>query len=296
MQAPTGLETGLKRDVAILSTLAHLHCGTVQHLHALCFPHHATATVRMSLHYLAAAGFVAQSPWQTKRASKIRGLEMSRERGQVWTLTPKGHDLLQQYMANVPPLAWIDLARPSTSLEHEEWRVRLDVRTFLMRLVLEARSTALLNCVEVRLPNRAAWPVVCTDAPLPPPDALVSILWSPAIPQAAEWLPWIAPATGPASMVHYPIYIERSQSQRSVTDVARAWSQAATKQLHIPVMIFQREERFASTYQQLADLPQSPSFRLATWTVLEAGIAQEQWRDERGMLCGLHPLPESAVN
>src|SRR3712207_6058476 len=151
MQVPTGLEDGLKRDVATLSTLAHLHCGTVQHLHALCFPHHARATVRVSLHYLAAAGFVAQSTWQTKRVSRMRGPETREEGGQVWTLTPKGHALLQQYVPDVPPLAWIDLARPSTALEHEEWRVRLDVRTLLIRLVLEARSAALLNGVGFRV-------------------------------------------------------------------------------------------------------------------------------------------------
>ncbi len=51
MQAATVLEDGLKRDVAILSTLAHLHCATVSQLHALCFPFHTLATARLTLHF-----------------------------------------------------------------------------------------------------------------------------------------------------------------------------------------------------------------------------------------------------
>jgi hypothetical protein len=250
----------------------------------------------MTLHYLAAAGFVAHSTWQTKAASNTRGLEMTRERGQVWTLTLKGYNLLQQYAADVPPLASIDLARPSTALEHEEWRVRLDVRTLLMRLVLEARSTALLNCVEIRLPSSTPWPTAWMCVPCSPPDAVVSILWSPAIHRPADWLPWIAPARGPVGPIRYPIYLERSQSHRSVTDIARAWRQVSSKHLHIPVVILQSEDRYALIFQQLATLPQAPSFRLTTWAGLESGISQGQWRDERGATCGLRPLPESAAN
>src|SRR3712207_8901916 len=86
-QAVTVLEDGLKRDVAILSTLAHLHCATVVQLHALCFPYHTLATARITLYYLAEAHFIARSNWRLKRESV--------ERGQVWTLAARGHDLLR---------------------------------------------------------------------------------------------------------------------------------------------------------------------------------------------------------
>ncbi len=289
MQATTGLEDGLKRDVAILSTLAHLHCGTVQHLHALCFPHRALATVRTSLHYLAAAGFVAQSTWQTRRVSRERGQDISRERGQIWMLTPKGHDLLQQHILDAPPLAWIDLARPSTAIEHEEWHVQLDVRTLLVRLLLEARCTALLNYVELYLPGGIGWPWPWRCAACPQPDALISILWHPAICQSVDWLPWVAPAENAVGATHYPIYLERIHSQFSVTEIVRALAQTPTEPLHIPVVILQSEDHYASTYHQLAALPHLSPIRLATWTALEGGIAQEWWRNEEGITCGLHP-------
>ena len=82
--APTVLEDSLRRDVAILSTLAHLHCTTIPQLHALCFPYHTLATARLSLHYLAQAGFIAHTPWQVRCGS--------REGGQIWSLTAKGND------------------------------------------------------------------------------------------------------------------------------------------------------------------------------------------------------------
>jgi hypothetical protein len=74
--AATVLDDTLKRDVAILSTLAQLHCATVVQLHALCFPYHTLATARTTLFYLAEAHFIARSTW------RLRGL--SQERGQVW--------------------------------------------------------------------------------------------------------------------------------------------------------------------------------------------------------------------
>jgi hypothetical protein len=146
------------------------------------------------------------------------------------------------------------------------------------------------------LPNGAAGPALCTDAPVPPPDGLVSILWSPAMLQPADWLPWMAPVTGPVCAIRYPIYLERSQSQRSVTDIARAWCQTSSEQIHIPVVILQSEDHYVLSYQQLATLAQAPSFRLTTWAALKSGVSQGQWRDEHGKTCGLHPLSESAAN
>ena len=297
MQIPTDAEDGLRRDVAVLSTLAHLHYGTIQQLHALCFPKYALATTRVSLHYLAAAGFVAHSTWRSRRGSYIPGPEMAGERGQVWTLTAKGWHLLQQYAVTVPPLTPVDLARPSTALEHEEWRVRLDVRFLLVRLVLEARERALLNDVEIILPDGTGWPEAWQYAPCPPPDALLSVRWSPVVCQPPDWLPWIGPVTVLTNQIRYPIYLERSLSRRSITEVVCAWSQASTTHPFIPIVILRTEDRLVSTYQHAEALPQSPPLRMTTWNALETGVLHGQWRDEHGRICGLHPLPvlESVV-
>ena len=288
MQVATALEDALKRDIAILSTLAHLHYATVQQIHALCFPYHTLATARMTLHYLAEANFVAHSSW------RVRGL--SRELGQVWTLTAKGNGLLQRYVPHVPPLARIDLARPGSALEHEEWRVRIHVRTLLVRLLLEARATDVLSCVEVQLPWNASWPTAWGLVPQPEPDALIAVAWNPAERQPTDWLPWLAPTSVSTSAIRYPIYLERTYAQTNVAEALQTWAQLWPAPGHIPVVILQHEGRYAPTYQQLATLPLSPPLRLATWTALEAGITHEQWRDERGMPCGLHPLPLGAVN
>src|SRR3954453_2462005 len=131
MHSASQVDDMLKRDGAILSTLAHFQCATVHQLHPLCFPSHTLATARITLYYLAEAHFIARSNWRLKRESH--------ERGQVWTLTAKGHALLQRYVQHTPPLTHIDLARPSSAIEHEEWRVRIQIRTLLVRLLLEAR-------------------------------------------------------------------------------------------------------------------------------------------------------------
>ncbi len=173
----------LRRDIAILSTLAHLHCATVLQLHALCFPYQTLATARITLYYLAEANFVIRTCWSLKRET--------RERGQIWTLTAKGHDLLRRYVHDVPALTFLDLARPSTSLQHEEWRVRLQVRTLVLRLLLEARRAPLLQCLDVLLPTTANWPTSWGGAPQVEPDALISIVWQPGTRKGGEWLPWL---------------------------------------------------------------------------------------------------------
>ncbi len=291
------LEDKLQRDVAILSTLAHLHYATIQQIHALCFPYRTVATARMTLHYLAEANFVAHSNWRVRRLVYYhgQGQVMSREHGQVWTLTAKGNDLLQRYVPRVPPLARIDLARPCSAVEHEEWRVRLHVRTLLVRLLLEARATAVLNCVEVQLPWNASWPTAWGSVPFPEPDALIAVVWQPAERLPADWLPWLAPGPTPSGAVRYPIYLERAHAQTNVSEALPTWAQLWPTPGHIPVLILQDEDRYASTCEQLASVHHTLPLRLSTWTALEAGLAQEQWRDERGVPCGLCPCLPSGV-
>ncbi|MDQ5853495.1 MAG: replication-relaxation family protein [Chloroflexota bacterium] len=287
MHSATALDDGLQRDVAILSTLAHLHCATAQQLHALCFPYHTIATTRTTLYYLAEAHFLAHTPWRLKRESS--------ERGQVWTLAAKGHDLLQRYVSNVPPLARIDLARPSTALEHEEWRIRLQVRTLLVRLLLVARQLPLLHAVAVELPWSASWPTAWGDVPLPDQDACLSVTWHPAERKAADWLPWLElPPTQATTMLH-PIYLERAHARTNLASMLQAWSQNWPDRPLLPVVILQDEGRYAPTLQQLHTLPQAPSVRLCTLAALEGGLPQAQLRDEHGAACGLRPVSESTA-
>ncbi len=246
------------------------------------------STARTTLYYLAEAHFIARSTW------RARGL--SHERGQVWTLTVKGNDLLQRYAPYVPPLARIDLGRPSTALEHEEWRVRLQIRTLLVQLLLEARRASVLHSLEVQLPGNANWPTVWDHAVQPEPDALISVVWQPAERQSADWLPWLASTQILTSAIHYPIYIERAHAHANVAALLSRWVEASPASLYIPVVILQDEDRYASASLQLASLSQMPAIRLATWAILDKGITNDQWRNGHGLPCSLLALSEDVVS
>src|SRR5687768_6036206 len=60
-------EARLKRDLAVLATLAHLRCASFHHLHTLCFPRCVVATARGGLSNLAAAVYVTHSRWMVRR-------------------------------------------------------------------------------------------------------------------------------------------------------------------------------------------------------------------------------------
>jgi hypothetical protein len=283
----TVLEDALRRDVAILSTLAHLHSATIQQIHALCFPYHALATTRTTLRYLAEAHFVAHSSWRLKHESY--------ERGQVWVLAARGHDLLQRYAPHVPPLARIDLGRPSTAVEHEEWRVRLQVRTLLVRLLLEARQRPLLQCIEVQLPWSASWPTAWGQAPLPDPDACMIVAWHPAERKAGDWLPWLEAEAPQGAMIHHPIYLERIHARTNLVAMLLAWSGSMPDGQQVPLVILQDEDRCAPALQQLQALREIPAVRLTSWAAMSMGLAQAQMRDEHGLACALRPLQDVQV-
>lgn len=287
MPAVTVLDDTLKRDVAILSTLAQLHCATVSQLHALCFPYHTLATTRTTLFYLAEAHFIARSTW------RVRGL--SQERGQVWILTAKGHDLLQRYVPYVPSLARIDLGRPSTALEHEEWRVRIWIRTLLVRLLLHARQLPFLHGLEVQLPGNAGWPTPCAQLAPPEPDAFISVVWHPAERQSSDWLPWLAPGPLADTVIHYPIFVERTHAQTNVAELLPLWTDNASPSPHIPIVILQDEARYAALSARVSMLPLAGAIRVATRAALEAGAARGEEHDEHNLRCGLPLLPADAV-
>ncbi len=281
MQAATVLEDGLKRDVAILSTLAHLHCATFSQLHALCFPFHTLGTARLTLRYLAEANFIARSTWRLKYERD--------ERGQVWVLSAKGIDVLQRYAPHVPPLARIDLGRPSTAVEYEEWRIRLQVRTLLIRLLLEARQTPLLHALEIRLPWSASWPTAWGQVPLPDPDACISVTWRPAERQGVDWLPWLDPGPAHQHTIHHPIYLERAYAQTNLLDLVPAPSQCRPNEQVVPLLVLRDEARRLPILEHVQALPEAPAMRLATWAALDEGLTHALWLDERGATCALQP-------
>jgi len=275
-------DAGLRRDVAILSTLAHLHCATVVQLHALCFPYHALATARITLHYLAEAHFINRSPWRLKYEST--------ERGQVWTLAARGHDLLQRYVPDIPPLARLDLGRPSTAVEREEWRVRLQVRLVLLRLVLEARTTPLLRCLAIQLPGSMNWLAAWSSRVQLEPDALVSVVWHPAERQQRDWLPWLDAGPLPASAIHYPIFVERTHTRAELAELLPVWAAAEPAPQHMSVVIVRNEDRYTAISNHLATLPLATSLQLATWADLDGDTTQHLWRDMRGAAGGLRSV------
>ncbi len=278
MHAVTTLEDALRRDVAILSTLAHLHCATIAQIHALCFPFHTLATARLTLHYLAEANFIARSTWRLKR-----------DGGQVWVLTAKGNALLQRYVPRVPPLVRIDLGRPSTAVEHEEWRIRLHVRALLTGFVLQARQQALLHTADVLLPCAASWPTAWGHVSIPDPDACLRVVWHPAERKAADWLPWLDPGSDLAHAIHHPIYLERTHARTNLLDLLPAWSQVPAPQPMAPLLILASHARHAAMVQQLRRLPEAPAVRLVTWAALGGSLTRAPWTDATGVPCRLQP-------
>lgn len=205
-------------EVAVLSTLAQLGWVTTEHIHALCFPHSARATVRVALRAFEDAYWVQRARWRAKGAPGSH----------IWTLLPKGKHLLAQY-GSLPTRQHIfDIDRPSTALEHNEWRIGLAVRTLITRLICEARQVALLAQCSVLLPN--PWHGLFVDDVMQlPPDVIFSITWQPHVVYAATWLPW---ASSPnmdvhACTNHYAVFFDRAswmqiqENQQTITPFVR---------------------------------------------------------------------------
>lgn len=171
--------TLVTREITVLRTLALVGWLTTEQLHVLCFPGDAMATVRLTLRYLEGAGWLRHARWRIKATSGSN----------VWCLGHKGPLILNRYGDGTPPRV-VDLARPSTAIEHEEWFVRLQVRLLLVRLILEARQTVLLNDVNVTLSDvEPSTHGFASDAILP--DVMFTAFWTPQVMHAFDWLPWL---------------------------------------------------------------------------------------------------------
>ena len=273
----TRYEARLKRDLAVLKTLAHLGCTTFQHLHALCFPGCVAATARGALAHLCAADAITHTRWMLRHTNQ--------QRGQIWALTTKGFDLLRRYEALPPTMLDIDLGRPSTAVEHDEWRVRMDVRTLIVALIVQARRAAFLTQLRMTLPH--TWPTAfgreCR------PDAVLHIVWQAPSMKHSDWLPWPEAMSVRAQPIHYPIYLDRTAATSPVCWVQHAAGAVPVDYPCVAVVVLNSEERYIQAQQELTALRYHEPVRLNTWQALAAGVASTPWRDIQGRVCSLQP-------
>ncbi len=271
-------DTRLTRDVAVLSTLAHVAWLTTDQLHALCFPETKLATVRTALRYYEEAGWLRRARWGISGCPKHH----------VWTITTKGNTIVARYTPIHVQPQFVDLSRPSTALEQDEHRVQMVVRTFLVRLILEARARPCLAQLSVTLkggtPAHSGVPFAAIA-----PDAMLSVVWEPARRQAAIWLPWRDGAQHTDHLMHYPLYVDRAvhPDQHAVMFAERD-APSATHPC-IPLLICDHDDRLRAVQHTLqARMPQQ-AVRMSTWTRLERGITEHTWQDAAGHACTLRP-------
>jgi hypothetical protein len=256
-------------DHTIVSTLAHLGCASFEQLHALCFPNAVLATARLKLNTLIDGGVIMHSPWRLP--------SRSRHSGHVWTITQQGLDMLERAgtrtAASIP-----DMGRPSTGREYEEWRVRLLVRTFVVRLILEARQDPL--CANLSVTFLLAHPTPLGPLYAAQPDALLSVRWEPAAVQAPDWLPWCGAAAHDAAAARYRIYVERQGNVASLDQlIERSVDQPAPG---VPLVLMTTADRQRIAFDLLRHRGYSQVFRIAQWGALQTSVDGRVWRDAAG--------------
>lgn len=258
-----------KLDNTILNTLAQLGCASFEQLHALCFPSAVLATARLKLNALVEAGVIMNSPWRLP--------SRSRHSGHVWTITQRGLEVMQP-SSDAPPLSIPDMGRPSTAREYEEWRVRLQVRTFVVRLILEARQDRV--CADFDVSFSLAHPTPL--GPLYPaqPDAVLSVQWDPSVVQPTDWLPWHSRLRDGAAVVRYPIYLERQGNVASLEQlIERSVEQSNAG---VALLLLTSADRQRIALDLLRHRGYSAPMRLAHWGALQNEINSTAWRDAVG--------------
>jgi len=268
-------EARLKRDLAVLTTLAQLGCATFPQLYALCFPHCVVATARVALANLTAAGYLANSRWYLKQAT--------RERGQVWTMTPRGSAILQRYVTLPDTLPEIDLGCPSTSVEYDVWRARIQARTLIVALILEARRSSFLTGLQVTLTH--GWSAFQREACRP--DTLLTIGWRTPTTQTSDWLPWWPTPPRMEQGVQYPVYLDRATGTPPLGWLHAAPPGPAPEQPWVPLLILDAEDRYAPIQDVLVPADYRGPLRWSTWETLRAGAGAGRWRDAQGRACAL---------
>jgi hypothetical protein len=261
----------------VLATLAHLGCGTLAQLHALCFPQAGAATVRRALIGLVEAGLITHAHWRLSHG----------ERAQIWTITTTGLHRLRQELPGVATVHAPDLTRPSTPRETDEWQVRIDVRTLVVQLIREARQQAV--CAHVSITTAPISPVPMTPDGPPQPDAIITIAWEPPTVQAADWLPWLT-APGQQPVTRYALYAERLGHPRTF---ARWIAHCTSVTQDTVLLMLATPERAADVTRLLQAQAPSQPIRLCSWDNLAAGFLHAPWRDGSGAPCAIRPKQQT---
>ncbi len=277
------VDTATQRDIAVLSSLAQLGWLTTEQVHALCSQGTMVSTVRTSLRYFREAGWVHAARW------RIRGCGGS----QLWAITAKGQDLVARYLPVAVPYQLLDLGRPSTALEHAEYRLQLLLRSFIVQLILEARQTACLAQLDVALHQPAILAYASCQRTITP-DASLSVVWHSPVMQSATWLPWLTRAIDAEWTIYYPIYLARTVHRDCLTQIIDTCKTPTAGRRSIPTLILHHEEQLAVAQQALQVLSHQHPVRLSTWERLETGITREAWLDGHGRACSLQLQAERA--
>jgi hypothetical protein len=177
----------------------------------------------------------------------------------------------------------IDLGCPSTSVEYDVWRARIQVRTLIVALIVEARRCAFLTGLGMTLTY--TWPTALGEACRP--DALLQICWRNATVKPGHWLPWW-PATPPLdSDAQYAVYLDRATGTPPLAWLQDASDAAAPEQVPVPVLVLHTEDRYRMIQQALTARTYHDPIRWSTWAALRSGVGAGQWRDALGDTCAL---------
>ena len=180
-------------------------------------------------------------------------------RSNVWTITSDGLRFLYAHEAVSTTYPLLDLGRPGTAQEAAAWQARLYIRTVVTRLILEVRQfplVAFMSIIAADLTSPAP-----LGAPRTDPDALLSVVWSPAIRQRMEWLPWELPA--PDQPLTYAWYVVRDEFAR----IARRHPRPRVCEQTIPVFVCQSETQREHIAARLAR-SELPAARVTTVELL----------------------------
>lgn len=263
------------QELAVLRSLASFGCATMQQLHKLCFPEVNPVTVRTRLRGLLDAGWITHTVWQLSRAKRARG--------QVWTITRSGLELLSRYDRVAPPGTVVDLGRPSTSLECEEWEARIGVRSLIVQLILEARRRPLLARLRVRIPP--LWPTLIAPGHIPTPDAELQIGWEEPTQQARDWLPWSTTDVAEAQVDTYAVYLDRS-SLGTVALTLDRWLTTTPNEAVAALLVWVTDARLAEACRRLNAVSSSSALRMTSWSAVDREL-DGGWRDAAGNICSL---------
>ena len=295
-RAHPAAELRQERGLCVLRTLAHLGCGQFPHLHPLCFPGGSQSTMRLVLADLERDALIVRSRWSIAPRTA---------RSNVWTITSDGLRFLYAHEAVSTTYPLLDLGRPGTAQEAAAWQARLYIRTVVTRLILEVRQfplVAFMSIIAADLTSPAP-----LGAPRTDPDALLSVVWSPAIRQRMEWLPWELPA--PDQPLTYAWYVVRDELLAlldAILDLAMCEQtipvfvcQSATQREHIAARLARSELPAArlTTVELLAEAPLilAPPDRVPADDRSAGDLLQfrrSPWWNGAGTACTFAPTPD----